>query len=76
MLARRQVPDLTVQHVTTYEQVLDTMQAGQKTRATASTNMNQHSSRSHFMLQVFVASTVRADTFSHKNMSQSVLTWH
>merc|ERR1712224_321513 len=50
------VPELVIQPVSTYDEVLATMQAAQKTRAVASTNMNQHSSRSHFMLQVFVSS--------------------
>eukprot|EP01048_Picozoa_sp_COSAG05_P009623 COSAG05_NODE_801_length_7224_cov_4.552000_2_plen_56_part_00 len=46
------MPDLTLRRVTNYDDVIKTIQDGQKTRSTASTNMNEHSSRSHCMLQV------------------------
>ena len=41
------VDGLTSQPVTSWEQVLDVLLAGDETRATASTNMNATSSRSH-----------------------------
>ena len=49
------VPGLTRRSVGTYDEVVEAIAEGQTIRATASTNMNAHSSRSHCMLQVHCA---------------------
>ena len=49
-----QVPGLTRRRVGSYNQVVAAIAEGQASRQTASTNMNEHSSRSHCMLQVYV----------------------
>lgn len=48
------VPDLTIKIVENLSDVLKLMAQGYKTRATYATNMNEHSSRSHCMLSVFI----------------------
>ena len=50
------VAGLTRRTVNTYDDVVQSIADGQSIRATASTNMNAHSSRSHCMLQVRCAS--------------------
>jgi len=49
------VPGLTLVNVMDHKQVLKLMNLGKKNRATASTDMNQDSSRSHSMLSVYVS---------------------
>ena len=44
----------------------EAIQLGQATRATASTNMNEHSSRSHCMLQVYITAESADTTLSSK----------
>jgi kinesin family protein C2/C3 len=51
------VPGLTMQPVSKVEDVEATLLIGQKNRKTASTDMNQHSSRSHLLLQIFGSMT-------------------
>lgn len=51
------VPNLTVVPVTEIDQVLELLSFADRNRSTASTNMNEHSSRSHLMLSVNVEST-------------------
>jgi kinesin family protein C2/C3 len=53
------VPNLTIVPVTHMDQVLDLLALADRNRSTASTNMNEHSSRSHLMLSVVVESTNR-----------------
>lgn len=48
------VPDLTNVAVQTVEDVLKVISLGGKNRATSSTNMNEHSSRSHSLLIISV----------------------
>ena len=44
----------------------EAIKLGQATRATASTNMNEHSSRSHCMLQVYITAESADTTLSSK----------
>mmetsp|Transcript_15857 Transcript_15857/g.36785 ORF Transcript_15857/g.36785 Transcript_15857/m.36785 type:complete len:273 (+) Transcript_15857:578-1396(+) len=53
------VPGLTVVPVTHMEQVGELLEVADRNRSTASTNMNEHSSRSHLMLSVHVRSVNR-----------------
>eukprot|EP00959_Pyramimonas_sp_CCMP1952_P273386 5714294-Pyramimonas_sp.AAC.1 len=50
------VPDLTIREVTSLDKVAEMIAIGRKNRTTFSTNMNEHSSRSHSILSVFVTS--------------------
>jgi len=51
---RSYVPDLTTVQVTSMDQVLSLMETGKKNRHSAATNMNEHSSRSHMILSIYV----------------------
>ena len=51
------VPGLKQVDVHTYQDVLDVFSKGSSNRATASTNLNEHSSRSHLILLVTVTTT-------------------
>lgn len=50
------VPDLTIYDVEELEDVLEILNLGAKNRTTFATNMNEHSSRSHAMLSVYIKS--------------------
>ncbi len=50
------VPDLAIVPVSSLEQVLALLEQGERSRATAATNLNEHSSRSHLVLSVYVQS--------------------
>ena len=58
------VAGLTRRTVESYDEVVHSIAEGQSIRATASTNMNAHSSRSHCMLQVRRASGFFATFYS------------
>jgi kinesin family member C2/C3 len=51
------VPNLTIVPVTKMDQVVELLTFADRNRSKASTNMNEHSSRSHLMLSVNVEST-------------------
>mmetsp|Transcript_26711 Transcript_26711/g.83676 ORF Transcript_26711/g.83676 Transcript_26711/m.83676 type:complete len:706 (+) Transcript_26711:541-2658(+) len=51
------VPGLTTVNVTSLDEVLELLSMAEDNRSTVSTNMNEHSSRSHLMLSVYVEST-------------------
>ena len=51
-----EVPGLIKESVNTVSQVLNALDRGNANRATASTNLNEHSSRSHMILRVVVSS--------------------
>jgi kinesin family protein C2/C3 len=51
-----EVPGLVKESVSTVTEVLNVLDRGNSNRATASTNLNEHSSRSHMVLQVEVTS--------------------
>ncbi len=51
------VQDLTTVMVDSHEEVLELLAMGEDNRATHSTDMNEHSSRSHCMLSIYVTST-------------------
>lgn len=53
------VPDLTIKPVESLDDVLKIMKMGYKNRTSFATNMNEHSSRSHCMLSVYVSGTNR-----------------
>jgi kinesin family protein C2/C3 len=53
-----EVPGLIKENVSTVSQVLNALDRGNSNRATASTNLNEHSSRSHMILRVEVSSGV------------------
>ena len=55
---RVEVPNLTKEKVSSIEEVMDLLKRGNANRATASTDMNEHSSRSHMVLTVDVTSGV------------------
>lgn len=55
-----EVPGLIKENVGTVSQVLDALDRGNSNRATASTYLNEHSSRSHMILRVEVSSGVGA----------------
>jgi len=50
------VPDLTIVKVSSLSDVMDLLELSHANRATAKTNMNEHSSRSHLILSVYVES--------------------
>jgi len=53
-----EVPNLTKEPVTSIQDVMSLLKRGNANRATASTNMNEHSSRSHMVLAVDVSSGI------------------
>lgn len=53
---RIDVPNLTKENVTSIQEVMDLLKRGNSNRATASTDLNEHSSRSHMVLSVDVVS--------------------
>lgn len=56
--------------VTTPEQVFDILRKGEKRRAVGATNMNQHSSRSHAMVRIWIeSSTTGGDNKSTTRVS-------
>ena len=55
---RIEVPNLTKEKVTSIQEVMDLLKRGNSNRATASTDMNEHSSRSHMVLIVDVYSGI------------------
>lgn len=50
------VTDLTIVPVASLDQVMGLLQQGERRRATASSKMNDHSSRSHLVLSIYVQS--------------------
>lgn len=58
---RIEVPNLTRQNVESLGDVLDLLKKGNANRAVAATNLNEHSSRSHMILQVQVKSGLEGD---------------
>lgn len=62
---RIEVPNLVKESVSTIEEVMDLLKKGNANRATAATDMNLHSSRSHMVLIVDVISGLE-DTQSNK----------
>jgi kinesin family protein C2/C3 len=63
---RVEVPDLTKEKVNSIQEVMDLLKRGNSNRATASTDMNEHSSRSHMVLMVDVFSGLDDTTPSNK----------
>lgn len=53
-----EVPELTRESINSVSQVLEALERGNANRAQASTNLNEHSSRSHMILRVEVTSGV------------------
>ncbi|EJK63081.1 hypothetical protein THAOC_16283 [Thalassiosira oceanica] len=53
-----EVPGLRQEHVCSVDEVLKALDRGNANRATASTNLNEHSSRSHMILHVDITSGV------------------
>jgi len=53
---RIEVPNLTKENVTSIQEVMDLLKRGNSNRATAATDLNEHSSRSHMVLSVDVVS--------------------
>lgn len=53
-----EVPGLKQEHVCSVDEVLKALDRGNANRATASTNLNEHSSRSHMILRVDITSGV------------------
>jgi Kinesin motor domain len=53
---RVEVPNLTKENVTSISEVMTLLKRGNSNRATASTDLNEHSSRSHMVLSVDVES--------------------
>ena len=49
-----QIPNLTTTPVASTDDVIKTLKYGYKNRATGATNMNEHSSRSHCIVSVYV----------------------
>jgi hypothetical protein len=54
------VPGLTQERVTSLEQVQDAIKRGQQNRSVGATDMNEHSSRSHLVVQIVVGATYHA----------------
>eukprot|EP00742_Colponemidia_sp_Colp-10_P009129 GILJ01009930.1.p1 GENE.GILJ01009930.1~~GILJ01009930.1.p1 ORF type:complete len:806 (-),score=169.06 GILJ01009930.1:132-2549(-) len=48
------VPDLTIRDISNLEDVYEALSLGVSNRAVGTTNMNEHSSRSHLMLSIYV----------------------
>jgi kinesin family protein C2/C3 len=63
---RIEVPDLTKLKVDSIQAVMDLLKRGNSNRATATTDMNEHSSRSHMVLTVDVHSGLDDTTPSNK----------
>jgi hypothetical protein len=63
---RVEVPDLTKEKVDSIQAVMDLLKRGNSNRATATTDMNEHSSRSHMVLTVDVHSGLNDTTPSNK----------
>jgi chromosome segregation ATPase len=63
---RVEVPDLTKEKVDSIQGVMDLLKRGNSNRATATTDMNEHSSRSHMVLMVDVHSGLNDTTPSNK----------
>jgi len=57
-----EVPDLKRFEVKNEDEVMTWMRVGAKNRATATTNMNEHSSRSHLILSIYVTGRNRVDS--------------
>jgi hypothetical protein len=55
---RVEVPNLTKENVTSIDEVMALLKRGNSNRATATTNLNEHSSRSHLVLSVDVVSGI------------------
>uniref|UniRef100_A0A7S2GTT1 Kinesin motor domain-containing protein n=1 Tax=Helicotheca tamesis TaxID=374047 RepID=A0A7S2GTT1_9STRA len=62
------VPNMTKQNVTCLQDVLDLLEKGNKNRSVAATNLNEHSSRSHMVLNVQVTSTVEGEPPNKGNL--------
>ena len=63
-----EVPGLTKEKVTCIQDVMDLLSRGNANRATASTNLNEDSSRSHMVLNVRVISGIPSETQSVGNL--------
>jgi len=57
----REIPNLITTQVTTMEEVMKIFEEGRRNRAVASTNMNEHSSRSHAVLIINVSGRSKTD---------------
>lgn len=55
---RVEVPNLTKEDVSSIEEVMELLKRGNSNRATAATDLNEHSSRSHMVLSVEVVSGI------------------
>jgi len=62
------VPDMTKEKVNSLEDVLNLLAKGNKNRAVAATSLNEHSSRSHMVLNVQVTSTVEGEPPNKGNL--------
>lgn len=51
------VPGLIIEEVGSMDAVLNLINRGKQNRSTFATNMNEHSSRSHLVLSLYVAAT-------------------
>jgi kinesin family protein C2/C3 len=60
-----EVPGLTKEHVKSIQDVMDLLKRGNSSRATASTSLNEHSSRSHMVLLVDVKSGLEGQPSNH-----------
>mmetsp|Transcript_30249 Transcript_30249/g.34857 ORF Transcript_30249/g.34857 Transcript_30249/m.34857 type:complete len:688 (+) Transcript_30249:2095-4158(+) len=65
---RVEVPGLTKESVNSLSDVLQLLERGNSNRSTASTSMNEHSSRSHMVLRVEVSITVGGNPATTGNL--------
>ena len=63
-----EVPGLVKENVSCLEDVMDVLTRGNENRATASTNMNEHSSRSHMILNVKVTCGIKDQPMQTGNL--------
>lgn len=59
------VPGLRMEEVINIDELMAALQKGKQNRSTFSTNMNEHSSRSHLVLSMYVRGQ-RKDTGKHE----------
>ena len=63
-----EVPGLTKENVSSLEEVITLLKRGNECRATATTNSNEHSSRSHMVLNVEVTSGIEGEQATTGNL--------
>mmetsp|Transcript_60552 Transcript_60552/g.179470 ORF Transcript_60552/g.179470 Transcript_60552/m.179470 type:complete len:1620 (-) Transcript_60552:166-5025(-) len=63
-----EVPGLVKEQVTSIKDVMDLLNRGTKNRASAATNLNEHSSRSHMILQVSVSNGLEGQQANKGNL--------